>query len=139
MTPADLFDALAIRSDDYARAHADAQAMRRRQPPAPTNELLDAMARVTAFFEDAASHKDDADLTALRAWRTCFAALERELDDTLEQRLEASKRMVDAAVKRERERLIAIVDNYSDVEGDSEHLRPNLAMRLCQEMRGEWP
>lgn len=54
-----------------------------------------------------------------------------------ESELRSMLAMVETAKRVERERLIDIVDNYADVEGDSEHLRPNLAMRLVQEMRQE--
>ena len=59
----------------------------------------------------------------------------------LSEQLERMNRLLDQAVKRavaaERKRCLDIAGNYADVEGDSEHLRPNMAMRIAQEIEGE--
>ena len=61
--------------------------------------------------------------------------------EPLSEQLERMNRLLDQAVKRavaaERKRCFDIADNYADVEGDSEHLRPNTAMRIAQEIEGE--
>ena len=59
----------------------------------------------------------------------------------LEMQMDRMRKIIEVAVKNaveaERARCLDIANNYADIEGDSEHIRPNTAMRIAMEISGE--